>query len=306
MNGNGSVDVLDAVAIVDHVLGKTVLAGQPLANADFNGDTLVTVADGIGVARLATLPTPTAPVLDALVSPTSLTTVTLKGAGQAGGQVSVLGGAAPVTTPVGGNGRFSVAVGLVSNRLNRLFVSVAGAAGSKSPTTTIDVIQDTQVPALFVDDPVSGVQVVNDTVDVAGRVADVLSGFMGLTVTVNGQPAHVDIGIGTNGSYLRSAVPLVLGQNDITVEVTDGAGNKTTRHTLVNRVPLTGPRLVMVSGNTQTGVVHARLADPVVVAVQQENGTPIPATNVHFEVTRSDGRLAATANAPDAGELVFD
>ena len=147
-----------------------------------------------------------------------------------------------MTTPVAGNGRFSVAVGLVSNRLNRLFASAAGAAGSNSPTTTIDVIQDIQAPALFVDDPVSGIQVVNDTIDVAGRVADVLSGFLGLTVTVNGQPAHVDIGIGTNGSFLRTAVPLTLGANDITVEATDGASNKTTRHTIVEPGSVDGPK----------------------------------------------------------------
>jgi hypothetical protein len=34
-----------------------------------------------------------------------------------------------------------------------------------------------------------------------------LSGFVGLSVTVNGQPANVDVGIGNNGTFERAGVP---------------------------------------------------------------------------------------------------
>ena len=50
--------------------------------------------------------------------------------------------------------------------------------------------------------------VTTETTDVAGNCqSDMLSGFDGLDVTVNGIAAEVDIGIGTNGTFFTPSVP---------------------------------------------------------------------------------------------------
>ena len=50
--------------------------------------------------------------------------------------------------------------------------------------------------------------------------------------------------------------------------------------------------LIAVSGDGQTGAVETRLAAPLVVAVVQAGGTPVPGVPVTFTVTTGQGTLA--------------
>ena len=66
--------------------------------------------------------------------------------------------------------------------------------------------RDNQPPTVAIDFPIDGSEVTLDAVDVSGRVGDLLSGFMGLSVVVNGNSATVDPGIGTNGTFIASGI----------------------------------------------------------------------------------------------------
>ena len=169
--------------------------------------------------------------------------------------VRIIGGAEEVDSPVT-NGAFFTSVALQPNRINRLYVIGLSAAGIASAPTALTVIQDGQPPNLFIDFPADGAEITTATTDVAGRVGDLLSGFMGLTVTVNGIPAIVDVGIGNNGTFLASSVPLSDSASTvITATATDELGNAIRKEIAVAHaaVPADAPRMTVVSGNGQAG-----------------------------------------------------
>src|SRR5262249_1088970 len=106
--------------------------------------------------------------------------------------------------------------------------------------------------------------------------------------------ANVNVGIGNNGTFERSLVPLTTGTNLITVTAIDALGNAATKQITLSYQSLTlgQPRLIALSGDMQTTNVHRRLGTPIAVRVTQADGTtPIPNKLVDFEIRRSDGRL---------------
>ena len=113
---------------------------------------------------------------------------------------------------------------LQANRLNQLFVTTFNPAGRSAPVPAA-VLQDAQPPSLFIDFPKNGDELTNVAIVISGRVGDMLSGFQGLSVSVNGQSATVNVGIGNNGTFERSAVPLAMGPNVINATAIDINGN---------------------------------------------------------------------------------
>jgi hypothetical protein len=233
------------------------------------------------------------PELEPISSPTSLRVVSLHGQTLPDSNVRVDGGATPATGAADATGSFAIDVELFADRLNRLFAVASDREGRTSPASVLEVIQDGQPPELFVDEPLDGAVLYEATTVVAGRVADTLSGFRGFAVAVNGEPADVIIGIGTNGTFERGNVPLALGSNSIVVEAMDVVGNRSTKTVTVRResLPTDQPRIRALSGNGQKGVVHQLLSAPIVVEVLKADGSPFAGKLVEFEVTRSDGRL---------------
>ncbi|HWN93869.1 MAG TPA: hypothetical protein VNT99_02445, partial [Methylomirabilota bacterium] len=155
----------------------------------------------------------------------------------------------------------------------------------------IDILQDSLAPYLFIDFPTNGSVLTTSNTLVAGRVGDALSGFMGLSVTVNGVAANVDVGIGPNGTYQRGGVPLSVGTNQLTVMASDRLGNSITKNVTVVREEPAGPRLLAVAGDLQQTNILRRLAEPLVVKVTEAGGSPRANQWVNLQVTRSDGRL---------------
>lgn len=150
------------------------------------------------------------------------------------------------------------------------------------------------MPNLFIDFPADDAEVTVPSIDVAGRVGDVLSGFMGLKVMVNGNNAEVDVGIGNNGTFIVQNVPLTAGQSTaITATATDELGNSITKQINVRRVaiPPDAPRMVAVSGNGQTAMARGLLPNPLIVKITHGDGSPFVGKVVTFNVTRSNGRL---------------
>ncbi|MBI1849977.1 MAG: VCBS repeat-containing protein, partial [Planctomycetes bacterium] len=243
---------------------------------------------------------PKPPVLDAYQALTNLTPVTVTGIARGASSVDVSGPRGVFSVPVS-RGRFAARVPLAPNGLNQImFTSISladspSSSGLRSAPTPAAITQDTQPPNLFIDFPADGAHLTNATIDVAGRVGDMLSGFMGLQVSVNGVAAAVDVGIGNNGTFLARGIPLVLDHpNVLSATATDVLGNTVGKQITVTRAAPSGPQMMLVSGNGQRAPVRTLLSDPIVVRVTEADGvTPFPNKIVTFHVTRSDGRLSA-------------
>jgi hypothetical protein len=280
------------------------LVGTDHLNADTDGDG-ASDREEVMVLKTNPLRGVEVPVLDALPGAVSAPTLAVAGQAEAGDMITVSGGTLPVSVMSGATGAFSATVTLNTNRLNRLSVSSRNAAGQTGPVRTVEVIHDAQPPALHVDFPGNNAELYTETATIAGRVADSLSGYQGLSVTVNGQPANVMVGIGTNGTYERASVPLTVGENPITVVARDAHGNTTTKTIMLYRADPVSARILAVSGAGQTGMVHRRMATPIEVEVRDSSNQPWPGKVVKFTVIRSDGRLAPSATHPTAGELIL-
>ena len=89
-------------------------------------------------------------------------------------------------------------------------------------------------------------------------------------------------------------VLLVPGKNVITAIAKDAAGNINQSQVIVTLLDATAQqRIVMVSGNGQSGVAGATLAQPLVVQVINSLGQPLVNVPITFNVNKSDGQLSA-------------
>ncbi|MBL9135292.1 MAG: carboxypeptidase regulatory-like domain-containing protein, partial [Verrucomicrobiales bacterium] len=277
--------------------------------AEFRGGTHPLLADPP--------PPPSSPTLDPTPGATRGLFLELSGEGPPGTDIRIEGGASLATNRVDAAGRFVVPVTLAKDRLNRLFVSAIGPGGSISLGRPLEILQDSQPPTLFADFPTNQMILATAEVMVAGRVGDALSGYAGLKVWVHSAPSEgptpdsqtrfpdaspwravVDVGIGPNGTYERADVPLVPGNNVISVVADDALGNHSIRQINVVRNDPQGPRLVASAGDRQSTEVLRRLTQPIVVRVTQADGSPLANTPLLFEVTRSNGRMLPVESNP--------
>jgi hypothetical protein len=160
-----------------------------------------------------------------------------------------------------------------------------GRVGSDS----INVVRDLTAPRLFIDHPRDGATLYEPTVDVSGLVNDIVAGSVNaseVTVTAGGRMASV-----ANRSFLAKGIPLSPGDNVISVEAVDESGNTGRAQVTVRRETVAVSRVAAVSGDGQTGVIGSELAEPLVVAVIDAAGLPVPGTPVLFKVVGTDGAL---------------
>lgn len=268
-----------------------------------------TSEDFIVVDDVAAGGIPSAPfVVSSIRQPTNERSVNLAGSTVANATVEVIHEETLITGVANHNGNFDINFPLAVNRINRInriFVSAIDTRGQRSAATPIVVTQDETPPSIFVDFPAHGSQVTNESILVAGRVGDMLSGFMGLEVSVNGSAAEVDVGVGNNGTFGFSALPLDEGVNIISASATDSVGNTVTTEITVERVALTGPQMTVVSGNDQRGQVSGQLPDPIMVQLVHADGMPFVNKTVTFRVTRSNGVLSSSTNVDADDGLTY-
>lgn len=307
--GEAEAEIIAAgldVGTVSEAFSETVAAGLVIAQ-DPAADT--EAVPGSSVSFVLSLgpeePTgpvpapPTTPVVNALPEVTDEDTIQVTGIAQPGVLVEVNGGGGFATATADNAGAYSVSVPLYANRPNRLFVSAVDDLLLRSSPAPVVVIQDASSPALFIDFPEDGAEVYADSIDVSGRAGDLLAGFEGLQVLVNGVAAETDPGLGTNGTFLRMAVPLAVGENVIEAAATDQAGNVALARVTVTRLPLAGPRITLISGNGQMGGANTTLPEPVVVEVTDGADLPIADSHLTARVTRSDGQLSLSPDTPN-------
>jgi RHS repeat-associated protein len=242
---------------------------------------------------------PVAPKLEPFTAKTDQASVQLSGWVPLGKTVRILGPEADLAVPVAGDGTFSADVPLKANLVNHIYL-INRASGIQSPPTIAAITRDNQAPTLFVDNPLEDDQITTATVDVLGRVGDLLCGDGPLTVSVEsvtaGQtvPAVVTPSLGTDGTYLAEAVPLALDAvNTLVITATDQFGNLEQSTVIVEQVtiPATAPKMTVTMGNAQSGPIGTKLPTKLKILMQKGNGTPFPGKIVNFEVSKSDGLL---------------
>lgn len=248
---------------------------------------------------------PGAPVLDPFQPLTTAASITFTGAVEGAVSVEVHGPFGTSTFPVVGTG-FSATVPLAANLINDFYLTGIRGDGVRGVPELARVTRDLAEPELFVDDPQPGATTTESAVDVSGRVGDLLSGFVGLRVFVNGVQAEVNMGLGTNGTYYAADVPVVPGATtDLVVTATDLLGNTAMETVAVTQLsaPPGSATIERVSGDGQTAQAGQQAAAPIAVRVLRGDGTPFSGKLVTFVVTRNDGALSATAGGVATRQL---
>src|SRR5688572_11398616 len=132
------------------------------------------------------------PILEPLPPSTNAAEITVRGRipGRLdpGSMVRAATAAAVVDTlPVGQSFEFEVQLAL--NKVNSIFVSTVSGTGEESAVALAQIRHDSVPPQVLIDFPEDGAAVGSGVATVGGRVSDLLSGFIGLEVAVNGVPA---------------------------------------------------------------------------------------------------------------------
>ncbi len=173
--------------------------------------------------------------------------------------------------------------------------AVAATASGFAGVGAVTVVLDTTPPRLSLNfPPILSYSTTAASVTLTGMINDIVIGTVNdqqATVMVNGN--NVTVG---NRRFVAPDRPLILGDNFFSIIGRDRTGNNTTLNLLVRRLPVTSPELRMTAGNNQTGMVRARLAQPVVVTLFDAAGSPQPNREVVAKVVEADGSIG-TAGA---------
>jgi len=180
------------------------------------------------------------------------------------------------------NGRFSVAVPLAEGP-NLVLASASTPAGAVG-VYSMQVTLDTTPPHVTITSPPDQFVTTDSAISVSGIVNDIVVGTVNdqqAQVTVNGTTAQV-----ANRTFLATDVPLVLGTNVIQAVGRDRVGNAATTQITVTRQALSQQAQIrLISGNNQTGAIGSLLPAPLVVAVTDATGNPVPNKPVIVKVT---------------------
>ena len=132
------------------------------------------------------------------------------------------------------------------------------------------------------------------TTSYIGRVANNVTETT-VTPTVNHSEASYVIKL--NGEIDDDGrIPLAVGSNTITVEVTAEDGNTSRTYTVRYAIPHS---LEKTSGDGQEGPASTQLAEPFVVLALNEDGEAVAGAVVSFAVTAGGGTLSATTATTD-------
>jgi hypothetical protein len=206
-----------------------------------------------------------------------------------------------IVAAVAGNAFLAQDVPLIEG--GNILTATAQTPQGRVGTDSINVVRDLTAPKVVVQYPREGALLAGESVDVSGMVNDIVAGTVNAseaTVTVNGQPAAV-----ANRSFFVAGMPLQPGENVLAVVATDASGNVGRTEVRVLRDATAVPRVVVVSGNRQTGVIGSALPQPLVVELRDASGQSVAGQPVLFKVAGSDGTLdggkrqVAVTSGPD-------
>jgi hypothetical protein len=264
---------------------------------------LADTSGSLAVAPTATALSGLLPPADPFITATPVVTgtefFTFTGTADRAAKVRVTSPAGSIEAPVAANGTFTAQIQLPADVLATVYFTAVSPCNIASSPSSRRISFDASAPNVFIDFPVAGAALTVDKTNVIGRVGDEFSGFAGITVTVNGTPAQVNVGGGNNGTFIATDVPVnASGSTTFTVVATDIVGNQRTTSINVTKsvIKPTDYTIIPISGDGQTGGVKSVLATPLVVKLSKPDGSPLPGKVVTFDITRSDGQLLETAN----------
>ncbi|MCP4996622.1 MAG: hypothetical protein GY934_23040 [Gammaproteobacteria bacterium] len=136
---------------------------------------------------------------------------------------------------------------------------------------------------------------------ISGLVNDIVRGTIEegqANVTVNGISASI-----SNRSYLAQHIPLVAGENTITVIGSDQVGNSAQTLITLNYQPPVGQHLEIVSGQNQSATILTTLAEPLAIKVLDDLGQPVANKNVVFRIPQGSGKLGIGGSLEGRGVL---
>ncbi len=239
------------------------------------------------------------PLAIAITSPGTLAlvrvpTVNIEGTVDAAAEKVVVNGVLALI-----NGTTFVAADVPLREGQNLIAAVATSeVENRQGTNTILLTLDTTPPIVRINAPAQGSKLTSTQATVVGIVNDLVGGPVNeekMTVVVNGRSATV-----LNGSFEVRDLLLVRGMNTIRAVARDIAGNESSHEIQVEVLDATGQqRIVLVSGNNQTGLSNNELPEPLVVELQDADGRVLADRTVTFSVVKSDGVLSAL---PQEGE----
>jgi len=205
-------------------------------------------------------------------------------------------------------GTFTVALPLAEGP-NIITASATTPVGGIS-TASVEVTLDTTPPHVTITTPADQFTTTDASVSIAGIINDIVVGTVNdtqahVTVTVDGVaqsfPAQV-----ANRTFLAADVPLAVGTNHIRAKGFDRVGNAAEAEITVTRQAQAGDQHIRaVSGSNQSGVIGARLTQPLVVALSDALGGPVPNAPVIFKVSQNDGLIVADGGTPSATAIVM-
>jgi alpha-tubulin suppressor-like RCC1 family protein len=303
LDEDGQGTILDLVRLLNHINGVAPLNAESLLFADINEDEYINQADVdaladaiLGVTLLPTVYA--APVLTGVPTGTNGANILLSGTAWPNRDVILYGPRGTTSTKANHIGAFGIEVALETNQINYLYLRTSSGPlpGVARP---LRIVQDSQPPSVFIDFPANGQVLMSSNCVVVGRVGDLLSGALGLSVEIANittgelrSPAMVSVGTGNNGTY-EGVVTFAPGTNVIRVTASDVFGNIATNEitVLAQDIPVNAAILRVVSGDMQKTNVNRRLPQAVVVQALHGNGTAFDGATLTFSIARSDGRL---------------
>jgi len=170
-------------------------------------------------------------------------------------------------------------------------VARATNVGGAQVTDSIVASLDLTPPYLTIESPAKEQTVYSNTITVTGLVNDIVRGTVETAqaqVQVNGIDAQV-----SNRSYAAYNVPLLEGDNILTITGVDQSGNKATISQNVVYKVVTTNKLMLVSGQGQQEKIGNRLPLPLKVQLVDEQGEGIVGETVVFRVTQGAGIVGA-------------
>lgn len=192
---------------------NTLLVSQVVDGMESTATTIEVTHDGMP---------PAAPSLDDPITPTRLTTQTLRGSSEVGATVTVEGGTEPASATVDADGRFAVDVMLDSSASdpvdNALEVSVIDAAGNRGPSLDVTITFDPNLPveAPRFDDPPAfhGSESVTLTGDAEPGVGVTVIGGATPGATTVGSDGAFSVDVGLRPNAMNTLVAFAVSGTD--------------------------------------------------------------------------------------------
>lgn len=198
------------------------------------------------------------------------------------------------------SGEFSADVALQEG-LNTIVAR--GTRAEQQVTDSISISLDQTPPFVTVESHTNGQTVYSDSITVTGLINDIVRGTIEqeqASVMVNGRSAAI-----ANRSYAAMDIPLLEGQNSITVTGSDQVGNVNSISFSVIYAVTLGRSLEINGGQNQITQINQPLAEPLSVKVLDDNGQPVVGEAVIFRVVQGSG-LVAPDTASEGRAVVVD